>query len=216
MKNKEALRVKKILELLAAHYPHAATALNFNNPFELLVAVVLSAQCTDKAVNKVTANLFKKYPTPADLARLTPEELAEEIKTLGLYRNKSKHLVTTARMLMEQYHSRVPETRAELEQLPGVGHKSAGVILGVAFNQQTFPVDTHVHRVSHRLGLSSGKSPLQTEQELCRCVPPELWQPAHHWLILHGRQICLARYPRCRQCMLTELCPGVQNKEEKN
>ncbi|WP_031513508.1 endonuclease III [Desulfofalx alkaliphila] len=200
-------QVREILKRLHAAYPHAKCGLNHRNPFELLVATILSAQCTDKRVNIITEKLFEKYPTPRHFAELTPEKLAEEIKGCGLHRNKSKAIVETCRLLVEKYQGKVPDRREALEALPGVGRKTAGVVLGVAYNQATLPVDTHVHRVAHRLGLASGKNPNTTEQELMACIDKELWQPAHHWFIAHGRETCDARRPKCNDCVLWDLCP---------
>ncbi|AQS59751.1 endonuclease III [Desulforamulus ferrireducens] len=208
-------RVKQILARLAETYPNATTDLKFSNPFELLVAVILSAQSTDAQVNKITQRLFQKFRTPQDFAVLTPEELAEHIKGCGLFRNKSKFIVETSRIIVEQYQGQVPENREQLEKLPGVGRKTANVVLGVAFGQHTFPVDTHVHRLAHRLGLASGKTPEQTEQELCALIPSELWQAVHHQIIQHGRKVCDARKPRCSDCTLLDLCPTGGKREEK-
>ncbi|GAB6180270.1 endonuclease III [Desulfotomaculum defluvii] len=208
-------RVEQILDRLAQTYPNASTDLKYRTPFELLVAVILSAQSTDAQVNKITEKLFEKYNTPESIASLTPDVLAEHIKGCGLFRNKSKFLVQTSRILLENYNGEIPKNRVELEKLPGVGRKTANVVLGVAFGQNTFPVDTHVHRLAHRLGLASGKTPEQVEKELCEKIPPELWQPCHHWLIQHGRKICDARKPRCSQCSLVDLCPGAPEKDEE-
>jgi len=201
-------RAGEILAVLARTYPRAETELRFATPFQLLVAVMLSAQSTDRQVNKITARLFRRFPTPADFARLTPEELAGEIKGCGLYRNKSRHIIETSRILVEKYDSRVPTTREELERLPGVGRKTAGVVLNVAFGQPTLPVDTHVFRVSHRLGLAGAGTPEKTETELLRLVPPEERRKVHHRLIALGRQFCRARRPRCSACPLCALCPS--------
>ncbi|GAB6157951.1 endonuclease III [Desulfotomaculum varum] len=209
-------RLQQILQRLAAAYPSATTELQFTTPFELLVAVILSAQTTDAQVNKITRQLFKKFATPQDFARLTPEELAAYIKGCGLYRNKSKAIVAASRIITEQYQGQVPACRDELEKLPGVGRKTANVVLGVAFGQHTLPVDTHVHRVARRLGLASGKTPELTEQELCAIIPPDLWQPTHHRIIQHGRKVCLARRPRCCRCFLSDLCPEASQKGESS
>lgn len=209
-----ANRLEQILDRLAMAYPHASTDLEYSTPFELLVAVILSAQSTDAQVNKITAKLFEKYNTPEAIAALAPDELAQHIKGCGLFRNKSKFLVATSRLLVANYQGEIPQSREELEKLPGVGRKTANVVLGVAFGQNTFPVDTHVQRLAHRLGLASGKTPEQVEKELCQKIPPELWQPCHHWLIQHGRKVCAARKPRCCQCSLVDLCPTSPKKEE--
>ncbi|SHK28414.1 endonuclease III [Desulforamulus aeronauticus] len=207
-------RVEQILARLAEAYPNATTDLKFSTSFELLVAVVLSAQSTDAQVNRITERLFQKFRTPADFAALTPEELAEHIKGCGLFRNKSKFIVETSRIIAEQFNGNVPENREQLEKLPGVGRKTANVVLGVAFGQHTFPVDTHVHRLAHRLGLAAGKTPEQTERELCALIPPELWQAVHHQIIQHGRKVCDARKPRCGECTLQALCPTGGKREE--
>ncbi|OPX86605.1 MAG: Endonuclease III [Pelotomaculum sp. PtaB.Bin104] len=196
----------KILERLAKAYPGAGPALKFNTPFELLVAVILSAQCTDKQVNRTTAGLFKKYNTPQQFAALSPEELAEEIKGCGLYRNKSKYIIEAARAIVERHNGRVPQSRAGLEALPGVGRKTAGVVAGVAFGASALPVDTHVHRVARRLNLSLAKDPSKVEEDLAAYVLPQERMAVHHRLIAHGRQTCAARRPACGCCCLKELC----------
>lgn len=199
-------RAEKIINTLSTYYPHAKCGLEHENPFQLLIATILSAQCTDKRVNLITRNLFEKYRTPADFAKLSPEQLAEEIRGCGLHRNKSRAITETCRILLEKYNGKVPQQRKELESLPGVGRKTAGVVLGVGFGQPTIPVDTHVHRVAYRLGLASGKKPETTEQELMQCIPQHLWQPAHHLFIAHGRELCAARRPSCSKCPLSALC----------
>jgi endonuclease-3 len=194
------------MEILARAYPGAGTALNFNNPFELLVAAILSAQCTDQQVNRITGPLFKKYRTPRDFAALSPEELAEEIKGCGLYRNKSKYIVEASRKILEHYGGQVPRTREELQTLPGVGRKTAGVVLGVAYGGSALPVDTHVYRVARRLGLSGARVPEKVEKDLVKCFAPHQAMDAHHRLIAHGRATCTARKPACGGCCLKELC----------
>ncbi len=178
----------------------------FRTPFELLVAAILSAQCTDKQVNRITARLFKKYNKPQDFACLKPEELAEEIKGCGLYRNKSRFIIESAREIIKSHGGRVPMTRSELEALPGVGRKTAGVIIGVAYGGSALPVDTHVFRVARRLGLSAARDPVKVEGDLAACVPPEERMPFHHRLIFHGREICSARKPLCHKCCLKNHC----------
>lgn len=199
-------KVAKIMEQLAESYPDAGTALHFKTPFELLVAAILSAQCTDKQVNRITDRLFKKYNTPREFAELTPEELAEEIKGCGLYRNKSKYIVEASREIVKRHGGLVPRTRQELEALPGVGRKTAGVVLGVAYGGSALPVDTHVYRVAHRLGLSEARDPGKVEEDLAGCIPPQQRMAAHHRLIAHGRTICSARRPACGGCCLKDLC----------
>jgi len=207
-RSSEKARKNRIIELLAGLYPGARTDLQYNSTFQLLVAVMLSAQCTDRQVNKITGKLFEKYSVPEDFARLEEEELALEIKGVGLYRNKSRNIVKASRLLVDNHHSQVPQNRAELEALPGVGRKTANVVLNVAFNAPVMPVDTHVFRVSHRLGLSAGKTPEAVEKNLTNLIPPDLMGVMHHCLILHGRRVCRARSPLCGECRLAELCPS--------
>ncbi len=205
--NKEAKRVKEIIKKLDEMYPNAGTELKYQTTFQLLVAVILSAQCTDKQVNKITANLFNKYREPEDFARLEWRQLSKEIKSCGLFRNKSKNIIAASRILVEKYNSQVPRDREKLESLPGVGRKTANVILNVAFDKPAIPVDTHVFRVSRRLGLTFGKTPEAVEKDLMLIVPPEKTKRFPHCLIFHGRQVCQARNPRCEQCLLFDLCP---------
>lgn len=200
-------QVAEILELLAAAYPEAGTALLYTTPFELLVATILSAQCTDKQVNRVTDSLFKKFNTPRDFAALMPEELADEIKGCGLYRNKSKYIVAASQALLSRYDGLVPQSREELESLPGVGKKTAGVVSGLLYGSDALPVDTHVYRIAHRLGLSKAKNPDQVEKDLAAYIPAERRMAVHHHLLAHGRQVCLARKPACAICFLQPFCP---------
>ncbi|GAW91568.1 endonuclease III [Calderihabitans maritimus] len=204
----EQERVQKILSVLEELYPEARTALNFSNPFELLVATVLSAQCTDRQVNRVTAKLFRKYKTPGDYANLSPEELETHIKSCGLYRNKARNIIALARMLEDKYGGQVPASLKELVKLPGVGRKTANVILSNAFGQPAMAVDTHVFRVARRLGLARGHTPLQVEKELQKKIPVHLWSGTHHRLIQLGRNICRARSPKCPSCPLSAWCPA--------
>ncbi len=199
---------KKILKLLAGHIPDAGPTLNYSSPFELLVAVILSAQCTDVRVNIVTARLFARYRTPGDFAALEQEVLAEEIRDCGLYRNKSRHIIETARILLEQFGGLVPDNLKSLESLPGVGRKTANVVLSVAFGVPAFPVDTHIFRVTRRLGLTKGKNPLQVEQDLSRLLPAAELGNWHHRLIHFGRTTCTARKPDCANCVVGALCPA--------
>lgn len=191
---------------LQAHNPHPTTELNYNSPFELLVAVLLSAQATDVGVNKATARLFPVANTPATILALGEAGLTEYIKTIGLFRSKARHLLQTCQILLQQHGGEVPQTREALEKLPGVGRKTANVILNTAFGQPTIAVDTHIFRVSNRTGLAPGKTVLAVETGLLKQVPPEFRQDAHHWLILHGRYICKARKPLCQQCCVSDLC----------
>lgn len=206
-------QVERILDGLARHYPDADCELNHSTPFELLVATVLSAQSTDVRVNMVTEKLFKKYTTPEAYAALTPEMLAEDIKELGLFRNKAKHLVALAQLLIEEHGGEVPAERKALEALPGVGRKTANVVLSTAFGVPAIAVDTHVFRVARRLGLASGKTPHAVENELMATIPEELWTATHHRLIHHGRQICAARRPRCEACPLVADCVYAQSAD---
>jgi endonuclease-3 len=196
----------KILSRLEMAYPEAGSALKFKTPFELLVAVILSAQCTDQQVNRITGPLFAKYHTPGEFAALAPEELAEEIKGCGLYRNKSRYIVEASRQILVKHGGMVPETRKESEALPGVGKKTAGVVLGVAFGGSALPVDTHVFRVARRLGLTEAKEPARVEEDLSKLIPAHKRMAAHHWLIAHGRTTCQARKPACGDCNLKEFC----------
>lgn len=195
------------LALLAQAYPHPATALNFTNSFELLVAVILSAQCTDARVNLVTPNLFAIYPTPEKLARATQPVVEGIVKPCGFYRMKAKNIISAARDLVQLHGGEVPHEREALEALAGVGRKTASVVLAVAFEDAAFAVDTHVFRVAHRLGLTLGTTPRQVEEDVTALIPREDWRHAHHWLILHGRAICKAPTPRCNECPLNKLCP---------
>lgn len=210
------IRYKRIMDKLAAEYPEAKTELNFTTPFELLVATILSAQTTDRQVNKVTAELFKKYNTAEDFARLTPEELAEEIKSIGLYRNKSRFIIEASKMLLEKYDGEVPASREELMKLPGVGRKTANVILSSAFNRAAIAVDTHVFRVANRIGLANSDDVLGVEKQLMERVPESLWSKLHHWLIFHGRRVCKARNPACSSCVLKEDCLYYNKRGEFN
>jgi len=202
-------RIKKILSILAKTYPNAKTALQYKTPFQLLVAVILSARCTDKRVNEITKKIFKKYHSPYDFAQLSPEELSREIKGCGLHHNKSRFIIDTSRILVSKYNSYVPEDRISLQQLPGIGRKSANVILNVAFKKDVIPVDTHVFRVTHRLGLARAVTPEKTESELMEYIPNGFRRDAHHWFINHGRLVCREQKPRCQSCVLAELCPGL-------
>jgi endonuclease-3 len=199
---------QSILQILEQNYHGSTSALNFSSPFELMVATILSAQTNDNQVNKITASLFKKYNKAVQFANLTPEMLEPEIKTCGLYKNKAKNIIEAARLLVKEFNGEVPKTREELMKLPGVGRKTANVILSNAFGIPALAVDTHVFRVSTRLGLSSGTSPEQTEKELTSIIPKEKWGEAHHWMIWHGRKICTARNPKCENCSLHGLCPS--------
>ncbi|MBN9588585.1 MAG: endonuclease III [Alphaproteobacteria bacterium 64-11] len=191
---------------LKAHTPEPKTELQYVNPFTLLVAVVLSAQATDKGVNKATAPLFQKVRTPEQMVALGEEKLADAIKTIGLYKGKAKNVIALSKILIEQHHGRVPKEREALEALPGVGRKTANVVLNVAFGEPTIAVDTHIFRVANRTGLAPGKDVLAVELALEKIVPQEYRLHAHHWLILHGRYTCVARKPLCPTCVVRDLC----------
>jgi endonuclease-3 len=200
-------RYQYIIEWFSKNMPDAATELHYNNPYQLLVAVILSAQCTDKRVNLVTPALFQQFPTPEILAEATFEDVEPLIRSVTFANNKTRHLLGMAQMLVEQYHSEVPDTIEELVKLPGVGRKTANVIVSVVFGKPGMAVDTHVFRVSERIGLTTGATtPLQSEQQLVANIPAHLLPVAHHWLILHGRYICVARRPKCEQCGLQPAC----------
>ena len=197
---------RQIFERLRAAEPQPKTELVYRTPFELLVSVVLSAQATDKSVNLATAKLFPIANSPEAIFRLGEEKLSEYIKTIGLYRTKAKNVIALSSLLIQNFKSDIPQTREELESLPGVGRKTANVVLNVAFGQPTMAVDTHIFRVSNRTGIAPGKDPLEVELKLVKFVPAEFMQHAHHWLILHGRYVCVARKPKCPACPIRDLC----------
>ncbi|MCE8053734.1 endonuclease III [Halomonas daqingensis] len=196
----------EIFSRLREHNPNPTTELDWSTPFELLTAVLLSAQATDVGVNKATARLFPVANTPQAILDLGLDALKEHIKTIGLYNTKAENLMKTCRILVERHGGEVPDTRAELEALPGVGRKTANVILNTAFGQPTMAVDTHIFRVSNRTRIAPGKNVVEVEQKLLRHVPKEFLHDAHHWLILHGRYTCVARRPRCGSCVIEDLC----------
>ena len=208
---------EEILARLEKEYKGAKPALHFKDPYELLVATILSAQCTDVRVNKVTAELFPHYPDAEALAHADYDELCGEIKSCGCYGVKAKNLISTANSLVNDFGGCVPQTMEELTSLAGVGRKTANVVLSNAFGIPGLAVDTHVFRVSARMGLASGKDVETTENELCAIIPREKWGEAHHWLIYHGRQVCSARKPNCEGCILNDICPkiGVQKGDKK-
>ncbi len=200
-------RYKQIIDYFQKARPIAETELDYTNPYELIVAVILSAQCTDKRVNIITPPLFEAYPTVHDMARATQEDIFQYIRSCSYPNNKAKHLAGMARMLVNDFHAEVPADITELQKLPGVGRKTANVIVSVIYNMPAMAVDTHVHRVSARIGLTSNaKSPLQTEEQLVKHIPESLIPIAHHWLILHGRYVCMARKPKCPECGIQEYC----------
>jgi endonuclease-3 len=196
----------EIFSRLRSENPHPTTELRYDNPYQLLVAVTLSAQATDVSVNKATAALFKKVTTPQAMLRLGESRLKEYIRTIGLYNSKAKNLIAASRILVEQHGGSVPDRREALEALPGVGRKTANVILNTAFGQAAIAVDTHIFRVSNRTGIAPGKNVNEVERKLLKYVPSEFIHDAHHWLILHGRYTCKARKPNCTECIVRDLC----------
>lgn len=200
--------INDIFSRLAAQNPHPTTELQYKTDFELLVAVMLSAQATDVSVNKATKNLFPMANTPEALVNMGVDTLKTYIKSIGLYHTKAENVIKMSMLLLEQHGGQVPQTREALEALPGVGRKTANVVLNTAFGQPTIAVDTHIFRVANRLHLSRGKTPLAVEQDLLKQVPEKYRDDAHHWLILHGRYICTAKKPKCETCILADLCPS--------
>jgi endonuclease III len=203
----------EIFARLKAHNPKPATELKYRSPFELLVSVILSAQATDVSVNKATEKLFVVANTPESMLKLGLRGLKKYIKSIGLYNSKAKNIITASKLLLEKYRGRVPASREELESLPGVGRKTANVILNTAFGQPTIAVDTHIFRVSNRTGIAPGRDVMTVENNLLKFVPEQYRKNAHHWLILHGRYTCLARKPRCADCIIRDLCEWKQKKE---
>ena len=203
---------KEILSGLAALYPDAQPALHFKTPYELLVAVILSAQCTDERVNKVTAVLFAKYDTPERMLTLTQEELEKYIFSCGFYHNKAAHILSATHDILNKFGGEVPSTLGELKTLAGVGQKTANVVYAVAFGGDAIAVDTHVFRVSNRLGIAEGNTPAKVEEGLCKAIPKELWSKAHHYLIYHGRRVCHSQRPDCAGCTLKDYCKFFSNK----
>ncbi|WP_286894286.1 MULTISPECIES: endonuclease III [Achromobacter] len=201
-----AAKRREIFARLHAANPSPTTELEYDTPFQLLIAVLLSAQATDKSVNIATRKFFPQYGTPEALAALGEEGLADYIKTIGLFRTKAKNAIATSKILIEQHGGQVPQTREALEALPGVGRKTANVVLNTAFGQAAMAVDTHIFRVSNRTGIAPGKNVLEVELKLMKFVPQEYLLDAHHWLILHGRYVCVARKPKCPQCGISDLC----------
>ena len=205
-------RYRKVVLWFQENNPTPTTELGYDDPFQLLIAVILSAQCTDKRVNMTTPALFEAFPTPDVLAVSTPDAVFQYIKGISYPNNKSKHLVEMAKMLVSQFNGEVPSTVEDLMKLPGVGKKTANVIASIVFGIPAMAVDTHVFRVSNRIGLTNNsKSPLETEKELTKYIPKELWSTAHHWLILHGRYTCIARKPKCEECGLVDCCKFYEN-----
>ncbi len=203
MKKKD---IEPFFEILSADLPEPKTELDYKNPYTLVVAVALSAQATDVGVNKATKELFKKIDTPEKMVKLGEAKLRDQIKTIGLYRNKAKNVIAMSKMLINEFNSEVPQTREELERLPGVGRKTANVVMNEAFGEATIAVDTHIFRVSNRTGLAPGKNVLEVEHELLKRVPKDYLQHAHHWILLHGRYVCKARKPDCPSCKVIDYC----------
>ena len=199
-------RYEGILDYFNEVQPNPETELQHHNPFQLLVAVMLSAQCTDKRVNIVTPPLFEAYPTPQAMAAASVEDILEYVKSVSYPNSKAAHLLQMAQKLVEEYNGQVPDNMKDLTSLPGVGRKTANVVMGAAFGKATIPVDTHVYRVSHRLGLSQGKTPNDVEKDLSRHIPAELRFKAHHWILLHGRYVCKALRPDCLNCGIQQYC----------
>jgi endonuclease-3 len=196
----------RVLQPTCRRQPGPTTELNYSSPFQLLIAVILSAQATDVGVNKATARLFPVAPSPGKILELGEEGLTEYIKTIGLYRTKAKNVIATCRILLEQHDGKVPDDRAALEALPGVGRKTANVVLNTAFGHPTIAVDTHIFRLGNRTGIAPGKTVTEVENKLLRVTPAEFKKDAHHWLILHGRYVCKARKPECERCIVADLC----------
>ena len=199
-------KIQNILNGLEGLYPDAQPALKFRSPYELLVAVILSAQCTDERVNKVTEELFKKYDTPEKMIELTQPELEKYIFSCGFYRNKAAHILSASHDILEKYGGKVPDNLEELRTLAGVGRKTANVVYAVAFGGDAIAVDTHVFRVSNRLGIAEGKTPDKVEEGLCAVIPKDIWSEAHHYLIYHGRRVCHSQKPDCPNCTLKDYC----------
>ncbi|NLJ98219.1 MAG: endonuclease III [Tissierellia bacterium] len=198
--------IKEVIDILLELYPDAKAELNFTSDFELLIATILSAQCTDVQVNKTTEKLFKDYNRPEDYLQLTEEELGQKIRSCGFYKTKSRNILATCNLLIEKFDGQVPDTLEELTTLPGVGRKTANVVLSNAFSKPAIAVDTHVFRVSNRIGLADSKNVLDTEKDLMKNIDKEMWSKAHHLIIFHGRRICKARRPLCEKCPLTDYC----------
>jgi endonuclease-3 len=209
-------RYRLTVDYFLKNKPHAETELHYNNPYQLLVAVILSAQCTDKRINQVTPALFKRFPDAYALAETSSDVVFDYIRSVSYPNNKAKHLVGMANMLVKDFANEIPSEVNELQKLPGVGRKTANVIASVIYNEPAMAVDTHVFRVARRIGLSSGKTPLAVEKDLVKHLPNETIAVAHHWLILHGRYICIARKPKCEICDLRNFCKYYAQEEKKN
>jgi endonuclease-3 len=204
-------QISAVLKILKQTYGTTTTALKFNDPFQLLISTILSAQSTDKQVNKITTRLYKEYPDAHSFIKLSEGELEEKIRSIGLYRSKAHNILETCKILVEKYQGMVPSSREDLIRLPGVGRKTANVVLSVGFRHDAIAVDTHVFRVSNRIGLADSPSVKKTEEQLMETIPRKDWSAAHHWLIWHGRQICKAQKPLCSKCPLTSYCEYYKN-----
>lgn len=202
----------EVLKILSEVYNGATCGLTFNSPFELLISTILSAQCTDERVNIVTKELYKDYNTPEAILELTEEELGEKIRSCGFYRNKSKNIIGCCKMLMEKYDGKVPSEMEELIKLPGVGRKTANVVMSNAYGKPAIAVDTHVFRLSNRIGIAKGKNVEEVEEKLMKNIPKDMWSDAHHYLIWHGRKICNARKPKCETCPIIQYCEYYNGK----
>ncbi len=212
--NKKKTNITRILNILQQTYDGTGTALKYRSPFQLLISTMLAAQSTDKQVNVITKDLFARYPEARHLAELSVEEIEALIKRVGLYKNKAKNIKLTSRILAEKYDGDIPETREELMRLPGVGRKTANVVLSIAKGVPAIAVDTHVFRVSNRLGLAAANNVLDTEKQLMQNIPQAKWSEAHHWLIWHGRKICKTRKPLCKECPLAEECEYFRDSQD--
>ena len=203
--------ITDVLNKLSEEYGSSKTALKYKSPFQLLISTMLAAQSTDKQVNKITKDLYKEYPDAKSFLKLSIEELENRIRTIGLFRSKARNILATCRLLIEKYNGKVPQKRNQLVQLPGVGRKTANVVLSIAFNHDAIAVDTHVFRVANRIGLAKAEDVLKTENQLMENIPQNKWSEAHHWLIWHGRNVCKAQSPRCASCVLSNLCTYYSN-----
>lgn len=211
---KKTERYQRVIEWFSANMPEAETELDYKDPYQLMVAVILSAQCTDKRVNLITPGFFDEIPDVETLANSTQERVFELIRSCSYPNNKAKHLIGAAKKLLSDFQGEIPDNIDDLQTIPGIGRKTANVIVSVAFKKPAFAVDTHVHRVANRIGLASNtKTPLATEEQLTANFPRELWPIAHHWIILHGRYICQARKPKCTECGLTDVCKYFQSNK---
>lgn len=204
--------IKKVLKILEQQYGNSTTALEYDNTFQLLVSTMLAAQSTDKQVNKITRSLFLKYPDAKSFIKMDLDELEARIKSVGLYKNKAKNILASANIIAKKYNGKVPKNRNELVKLPGVGRKTANVVLSVGFQYDAIAVDTHVFRVSNRIGLAEALNVEKTEQQLMKNIPKNKWSAAHHWLIWHGRNVCKARIPKCDICPISEYCLFIKTK----